>query len=76
MKACYFCQETEDIQEWEHPENGTKYVFCGYCLRTIMGVCAECGAILSRLDPIGVNADGQRICYKCSAAHDMAEDDV
>lgn len=76
MKACYICNETEDTSEWIHPENGTKYVFCDYCRQTIVGVCAECSGILSRLDPIGVNAEGQRICYKCSATHDMAEDDI
>ncbi len=76
MRACYFCNETEGISPWIHPGNGTEYVFCAYCLKTIIGVCAECGSILSKLDPIGVNNDGQRICYKCSAAHDMAEDDM
>ena len=76
MKACYFCHETEDTSVWQHPEDGTEYVFCGYCLQSILGVCAECGNILSRLDPIGINGEGQRICYKCSAAHDMAEDET
>ncbi len=76
MKACYFCQETEDIVEWEHPETGAKYILCSGCMQAIVGICAECGNILSKFDPIGVNAEGQRICYKCSAAHDMAEDDI
>jgi len=75
MKRCYVCHETEDVSEWEHPVNGSKYIFCGYCLQSIIGVCAECSSILSRFDPIGVNSEGQRICYKCSAIHDMAEDE-
>jgi hypothetical protein len=75
MKACYFCNETEDLSSWEHPESGTEYVFCAGCMRTVVGVCAECGAVLSKMDPIGINGEGKRICYKCSAAHDMAEDD-
>ncbi len=76
MKACYFCQETDELEDWVHPETGLRLFFCGDCFRTIVGLCAECGNILSRLDPIGVNAEGQRICYKCSAVHDMAEDDI
>ena len=75
MKACYFCNETEDIHAWEHPETNAEYAFCGYCLRTIIGVCAECKSILSKLDPVGINSEGKRICYKCSAAHDMADDE-
>ncbi len=39
------------------------------------GVCAECSAILVKLDPIGINNEGKRICYKCSAMHDMADDE-
>ena len=74
MKSCYICAETEDISTWEHPIKKTEYALCGYCLQSIVGVCAECSAILSKLDPIGVNHDGKRICYKCSAAHDMADD--
>ncbi len=74
MKACYFCHETEDTSVWQHPEDGTEYIFCSYCCQSIIGVCAECSSILSRLDPIGINSEGQRICYKCSASHDMAED--
>ncbi len=76
MKACYFCQEKDELEDWVHPETGVRLYFCGYCFRTIVGVCAECGNILSKLDPIGVNENGQRICYKCSATHDMAEDDI
>ena len=76
MKACYLCNETEDVHPWKHPENGTEYFFCSGCMGTIVGVCSECGAVLSRMDPIGINGEGQRICYKCSAAHDMAEDDL
>ncbi len=75
MKACYFCHETEGTSVWQHPEDGTEYIFCSYCLQSIIGVCAECGSVLSRLDPIGINSEGQRICYKCSASHDMAEDE-
>ena len=75
MKRCYLCHETEDVSEWEHPENGTRYLFCGYCRQSIIGVCGECSSILSKFDPIGVNAEGKRICYKCSALHDMAEDE-
>jgi hypothetical protein len=75
MKACYFCNETDDIHIWKHPVDGGEYAFCAYCLKSIIGVCAECDSILSRLDPIGVNSDGRRICYKCSAAHDMALDE-
>lgn len=76
MKACYFCNEKDDLSSWRHPGDGTEYIFCDGCLRTIVGVCAECGAILSKMDPIGINGEGQRICYKCSAAHDMAEDEL
>ncbi len=75
MKSCYFCQEEGDLKSWIHPENGSEYAFCGYCLKSIVGVCAECGGILSKLDPIGINNEGKRICYKCSAMHDMAEDE-
>ncbi len=75
MKTCYFCNEAGDISIWEHPVNGEEYAFCGYCLKSIVGVCAECSNILSKLDPIGINNEGQRICYKCSAAHDMADDE-
>jgi hypothetical protein len=74
MKACYICQETEDLSAWKHPGTGADYFFCGYCLNTVVGACAECDGILSKLDPIGVNNDGERICYKCSAMHDMEED--
>lgn len=74
MKICFICNETEGVSEWNHPVDGRGYHFCGYCLKTIVGVCAECNGILSRLDPIGVNNEGQRICYKCSSAHDMEED--
>ncbi len=74
MKLCYICNEKEDIYSWNHPESGKEYFFCGYCLKTIMGVCAECNNIITGLEPSGVNKDGKRICYKCSAIHDMAED--
>ncbi len=74
MNICYICQETEDIHPWKHPVNNQEYHFCGYCLKSIIGACAECNNILSRMDPIGINNDGQRICYKCSATHEMAED--
>ncbi len=74
MKRCYLCNEAEDTAEWHHPESGATYFFCRYCLKSIMGVCAECSSILSKFDPIGVNSEGRRICYKCSALHDMAED--
>jgi hypothetical protein len=76
MRACFICQDTEETSTWIHPNNGTVYILCSYCLQSLMGVCAECDAILTRLDPIGVNAEGKRICYKCSAAHDMAEDEL
>ncbi|MEW6108137.1 MAG: hypothetical protein AB1632_03060 [Nitrospirota bacterium] len=75
MKACYICHDTEDISSWKHPVSGQEYVLCNYCLKTIVGVCAECDSILSKLDPIGINNEGQRICYKCSAMHDMADDE-
>lgn len=75
MKSCYICNETEDVSAWTHPENGTEYALCNYCLKSVVGVCAECSAILVKLDPIGINNDGQRICYKCSAMHDMADDE-
>jgi hypothetical protein len=75
MKSCYICNETEDVSAWTHPENGNEYALCSYCLNSVVGVCAECSAILVKLDPIGINNDGQRICYKCSAMHDMADDE-
>lgn len=74
MKACYICGEQEDVTPWTHPVDGKEFSMCGYCLQTIVGVCGECNGILSKLDPIGVNNEGKRICYKCSAAHDMADD--
>lgn len=76
MKACYICQESEDIHPWKHPSSADEYLFCGYCLKSIIGVCAECTGILSKLDPIGINSDGQRICYKCSAMHDLSADEA
>lgn len=76
MKKCYVCHEVEDLCRWKHPVSEAEYSFCGYCMKSIIGVCAECDAILSRLDPIGVNNDGNRICYKCSAMHEMAEDEL
>lgn len=76
MKVCYFCNETEDLSAWRHPVDGVEYTFCEYCHKSIIGVCAECNNILSRMDPVGINNDGRRICYKCSAAHDMAEDET
>ena len=76
MKSCYICNETEDVSSWKHPESGDEYPLCSYCLKAVVGVCAECSAILVKLDPIGINKDGQRICYKCSAMHDMAEDEL
>lgn len=75
MKSCHICNETEAVSAWKHPENNSEYMLCGYCLNSVVGVCAECGAILVKLDPIGINNDGQRICYKCSAMHDMADDE-
>lgn len=74
MKICYICQESEDIHPWKHPESHKEYFFCGYCLKSIIGICAECSSILSKMDPTGINKDGQRICYKCSAMHDLADD--
>ena len=50
-------------------------MLCSYCLNAVVGVCAECSAILVKLDPIGINSEGKRICYKCSAMHDMADDE-
>lgn len=75
MKPCYLCNDTKDISVWEHPDTRAEYTLCGYCRQTIIGVCGECSAILSKLDPIGINHEGKRICYKCSAAHDMADDE-
>jgi len=75
MNSCFICQEKENLSSWKHPESKEEYLFCSYCLNTIVGVCAECSSILSKLDPIGVNNDGKRICYKCSAMHDMADDE-
>ena len=75
MKKCYICHEVEDLCGWKHPVSEAEYSFCSYCMKSIIGVCAECDNILSRLDPIGVNNDGDRICYKCSAMHEMAEDE-
>jgi len=75
MKSCQICGETEDITLWEHPSDKTEVAICGYCRKTVVGVCAECSSILSKLDPIGINHEGKRICYKCSAAHDMADDE-
>ena len=76
MKSCHICNETEDVSSWKHPESGDEYLLCGYCLNAVVGVCVECSSILVKLDPIGINKDGQRICYKCSAMHDMAEDEL
>ena len=76
MKTCHVCGETESVTLWMHPENGTGYYLCPYCLSSLVGVCAECDALLVKLDPIGVNKEGKRICYKCSAMHDMADDEV
>jgi len=75
MKACFICQDTEGTSSWVHPTKGREYTLCSYCLQSLMGVCAECESILTRFDPIGINAEGKRICYKCSAAHDMADDE-
>ena len=66
--------ETKDISEWVHPDSGERFTFCDYCLKSVVGACAECGSVLSKFDPIGVNKEGKRICYKCSAVHDMEED--
>ncbi len=74
MKQCFFCNETEDVSQWDHPVNGSRYFFCGYCRNSIVGVCAECSAVLSKFDPIGINREGKRICYKCSARHDMEDE--
>lgn len=76
IRQCFFCNESQGVSEWQHPESGAKYLFCEYCLQSVVGICSECGGILSKFDPIGVNNEGERICYKCSAAHDMAEDDI
>jgi hypothetical protein len=76
MKPCHICGDTEDISLWRHPEDGSELMLCGYCLNSVMGVCAECSSILVKLDPIGINQDGKRICYKCSAMHDMADDEA
>ena len=75
MSVCFICNDTEGCSPWVHPVNGAEYILCSYCRGTVVGVCAECEAILSKLDPIGINKEGRRICYKCSAAHDMADDD-
>jgi hypothetical protein len=74
MKFCHICNDTENITDWRHPVSGDGYMFCSYCFNTVIGVCPECNAILSKLDPIGINSNGEKICYKCSAVHDMAED--
>ncbi len=74
MKSCYICSESEEVCSWKHPESDNEYMLCSYCLNSVVGVCAECSAILVKLDPIGINKDGLRICYKCSAMHDMADD--
>lgn len=75
MNSCFICQDKEKLSAWKHPESGEEYLFCSYCFNTVIGVCAECSSILSKLDPIGVNNDGKRICYKCSAMHDMHDDE-
>ena len=75
MKSCHICNDTEDVSSWRHPEDGSEYMLCGYCLNAVIGVCAECSAILVKLDPIGINSEGKRICYKCSAMHDMSDDE-
>lgn len=75
MKSCYICGDTEDVTPWMHPSDQIEYPLCGYCLQSVVGICAECNSILSKLDPIGINHEGKRICYKCSAAHDMADDE-
>ena len=74
MKSCHICNETEGISLWRHPEDKSEYMLCSYCLNAVIGVCAECSAILVKLDPIGINHEGKKICYKCSAMHDMADD--
>ena len=75
MKTCHLCRETKDLEEWRHPETGVAYVFCGYCLESIIGVCAGCGEVLSKLNPIRINRMGEKICHRCGNGLAQAEED-
>jgi len=72
---CVFCHDRIDIVSWKHPVTGKDYNVCSFCARSIIGVCHRCNEILVNVDRYGVDEKGYKMCSKCAAASELADEE-
>ena len=72
---CYCCNCTgEKLTPWTHPQSNKELYFCGFCMRTIFGVCSQCGAVIYNLEQYSIESDDSMLCSECCYIKDLKDE--
>jgi hypothetical protein len=71
---CIICHDREDLSDWVHPVSKEQYKICGYCKKSIIGLCQHCRELVFKTDHFGYDDSGNIMCSKCVHMAELSED--
>ncbi len=74
MDFCIICHDREDLGDWIHPVSKKEFKICGFCRKSLVGICQLCEELVFSTDRFGYDEAGNVMCPKCVHMAELSED--